>query len=163
MRVPRDTIYRMISDEAGNAALDGLPDAFLGSIVTGVALAVGDDDLRYFGANAQASGGVVGVRVGAFTDNTLVTVEAVYSAQNGASDVTTRVHRRSDLQRLEIAGGTPSVGTDDLAEWPGRFTIRAVYTDGLEITIPMSEANTPQKRNSVWTILTGLRHDLSIQ
>jgi hypothetical protein len=153
----------MILDEVGHDVLSGLPDTFVGSIVTGIALAVGDDDLRYFGANAQSNGGVVGVRVGAFTDDTLVTVEAAFSAQSGGTDVTTRVHRRSDLQRLDITGGTPSTSPDGIADWPGRFTIRAVYNDGLEVIIPMSEANTPHKRNSVWTILSGLRHDLSVR
>ena len=71
-----------------------------------------------------------------------------------------RVPRRSDRQPRETPGAPPATTTDDFVEWPGRFTVRAVYRDGLELIIPMSDANTPQKRNSVWTILSGLRGDL---
>ena len=65
------------------------------------------------------------------------------STENGNSDVVTRVHSRSDLERLEITGGTPSTTTDDFVEWPGRFTVRAVYRDGLEMIIPMSGVMSP--------------------
>ncbi|GIT79798.1 hypothetical protein LLS1_14670 [Leifsonia sp. LS1] len=161
MQLSRDAIGRAVVDEIGEGALDGAPATFLGSIVTGVALAVGESEVRYMGASAVLSDDVIGVRVGAFTDGTVATVEAAYSLQSGTANVTTRVHRRGDLDRLEVIGGTPSLGVDDNADWPGRFTVRASYRDGLELTIPMSEANTPQKRSSVWTILSALREDLA--
>lgn len=161
MQSSRDAIGRMIVEEIGSTALDGVPPAFLGSIVTGVALAVGDSELSYLGASAQSTDEMVRVRVGAFTVGTVTTIEAVYSVASRKTDVRTRVHRRADLERLEISGGVPSIGVDDTAEWPGRFTVRALYRDGLELVIPMSDANTPHKRNSVWTIFTSLREDLS--
>ncbi|MFF2052937.1 hypothetical protein ACFVU2_15160 [Leifsonia sp. NPDC058194] len=161
MQISRDSIGRMISEEIGPTALDGTPPTFLGSIVTGVALAVGESEVTYLGASSQATAEIVRVRVGAFTAGTVTTIEAVFSRLSRNADVTTRVHRRSDLERLEVSGGAPSVGADDTAEWPGRFTVRALYRDGLELVIPMSDANTPHKRNSVWTIFGSLREDLS--
>ncbi|WP_348786486.1 hypothetical protein [Leifsonia sp. NPDC080035] len=160
MQVSRDAIARRIIDEIGADGPDAIGSTMLGAIVTGVALAVGEDDVKYLGAALRRSEQVLSVHVGVFTAGTIVTVEAMLSTQSGQSDVITRVHRRTDLERLEVAGGTPSFQADDLAEWPGRFTVRAVYRDGLELVIPMSEADTPQKRNSVWTILNGLREDL---
>jgi hypothetical protein len=160
MQVTRDTIGRRIVDEIGSDAADALEPAFLGAIVTGVALAVGDSDVKYLGASFRAADDLIGIRVGVFTDGAIVTVEAARAQQSGQSDVTTHVHRRADLERLEITGGTPSIGVDELAEWPGRFTFRALYRDGLEVVIPMSDADTPQRRNAVWSILNGLREDL---
>ncbi|WP_369961982.1 hypothetical protein [Leifsonia sp. EB34] len=159
MQISRDTLGRMLIDEIGSPAADGLQAEFLGAIVTGVALAVGDSDVKYLGASFRAVDDIVGVRVGVFTESTIITVEAA-RARTGESDVITHVHRRADLDRLEITGGTPSLGADEFAEWPGEFTVRALYNDGLELVIPMSDANTPQKRNAVWTILNGLRADL---
>jgi hypothetical protein len=161
MQTSRDSIRRMILEEIGQTALDGVPSTFLGSIVTGVALAVGESELNYLGASSQKKGEMVRVRVGAFTSGTVTTIDAVHSLSTGNTDVSTRVHRRGDLERLEISGGVPSLGSDDTAEWPGRFTVRALYRDGLELIIPMSEANTPHKRSSVWTIFTALREDLA--
>lgn len=161
MQFSRDAIARKIVDEIGADGPDALGTTVMGSIVTGVALAVGDDDdVEYLGASLRRSEEVLAVQVGVFTARTIITVEAMLSTENGNSDIVTRVHSRSDLERLEITGGTPSTTTDDFVEWPGRFTVRAVYRDGLELIIPMSDANTPQKRNSVWTILSGLRGDL---
>jgi hypothetical protein len=161
MQASRDEIGQAILDEIGDDALGGVPATFLGAIVTGVRLAVGESEIRYLGASSQALEDVIGVRVGAFTDGTVTTVEAIFSTRTTTSEVTTRVHRRGDLERLEVAGGTPSLGVEDTVEWPGRFTVRALYRDGLELVIPMSEANTPRKRSSVWTILEGLRADLA--
>jgi len=161
MQISRDTIGRRIADEIGSDALDALDAAFLGSIVTGVALAVGESDVKYLGASLHSTDDLIGVRVGVFTEGAIITVEAARAAGTGQSDVITHVHRRADLERLEITGGTASIGADELADWPGRFTVRALYRDGLEVVIPMSDADTPQKRNSVWTILNGLRDDLA--
>ncbi|WP_426625676.1 hypothetical protein ACPPVW_06345 [Leifsonia sp. McL0607] len=151
----------MILDEVGDAALAGVPESFIGAVVTGAALAIGDDDLRYTGASVQRTEELVRLRFGGFTDSTLTTISADFDLASRHAEVVTRVHRRSDLERLEIRGGTASFGGDDPAEWPGSFAVRAQYRDGLEIVIPMSDANTPKKRNAVWTILAGLRQDLS--
>ncbi|GAA0433127.1 hypothetical protein GCM10009543_30910 [Leifsonia naganoensis] len=161
MQSSRDSIRKMILEEIGASALEGTPSTFLGSIVTGVALAVGESELNYLGASRQVTPEMVRVRVGAFTSGTVTTIDAVHSLTSGSTDVTTRIHRRGDLERLEISGGAPSLGVDDTTEWPGRFTVRALYRDGLELIIPMSEANTAHKRSSVWTIFNALREDLA--
>lgn len=160
MSTSRELIGRMILEELGEA-LDSAPETYLGSVVTGVALAVGDHDIRYVGASNEATSGRLTTRVGVFTESTVVTIDAEYSSSDRQPTVTTQVHRRADLERLEITGGTPSIAHSDDIDWPGPFTVRARYRDGLELVIPMSDANTAQKRNAVWNILNGLRQDLT--
>ncbi|MFJ8896507.1 hypothetical protein ACIRCZ_18125 [Leifsonia sp. NPDC102414] len=155
----RDALHRLISGETGlEAMLDARP-SWYGRLLTGLTLAIGDDQIVYLGAAMEQSELGFTFRVGAFTPDTIAVGEARGGAVGEAS-VTTKLQRRADLVRLEIAGGIPAFDPTEFSEWPGKFRLKATYGSGLELTIPSSVVDTDQKRASLDHILDGLRNDL---
>lgn len=133
------------------------PSVWVDSLLTELAMAVGEEQIVYLGASlGQAVD--TSLRVGVFTDRLLVTAEA-----RGIGDarpvVTTTLHSRRLLERLEITAvsGTAAPGP----EWPSRFRLRAVYASGFEVIVPSSVVDTAAKPASVDRVLMGLRTDLS--
>lgn len=158
LEATRDSLHSLIASETGlEAVLEARPNWY-GRLLTGLTLAIGDDLIVYLGASLEQSELGFTFRVGVFTAETIAVGEARGSAL-GEATVTTKLQRRADLMRIEISGGT-SAFDPSLAEWPGRFRMRAVYGSGLELTIPASVVDTDQKRASLDHILDGLRNDL---
>jgi hypothetical protein len=90
----------------------------------------------------------------------LITAEVSGISTEGHKEIRTIVQARADLVRFEVSGGTSSFDADELDEWPGGFSIRAIYASGLEVIVPSSVVDTNAKRHSVNAVLAGLRSDL---
>lgn len=155
----RDALHHLISRETGLETMMEARPSWYGRLLTGLTLAIGDDQIVYLGAALEQSELGFVFRVGAFTPDMIAVGEARGGAVGEAS-VVTKLQRRTDLVRLEISGGIPAFDPAAFDEWPGRFRMKATYGSGLELTIPSSVVDTPQKRASLDHILDGLRNDL---
>ena len=153
----RQAIGDLLRAETGLAAVMAGNEPWVDEVISGLALAVGEDRIIYLGAAVDDSPERI-LRIGAFTENLLVTTQARILGEPARAGVVTQVQSRRDLLKLELT--STASGPDGSTDWPGRFRIRALYRSGLEVTIPSSVVDTTSKRASVEAILTGLRADL---
>ncbi|MEN0083184.1 MAG: hypothetical protein AAGC66_00315 [Leifsonia sp.] len=152
----REQLSSLLRAETGLQLLFEVPPLWLESVLNGLALAVGDEPIIYLGASLGQAADTT-LRIGVYTDQLLVTAEA-RGLGDARPSISTQVHSRRELVRLDIAGGPSATGP--IEEWPGSFRIRATYSSGLEVTVPSSVVDTPSKRTSVEAVLDGLRADL---
>lgn len=157
LRRVTDAIEELLRAETGLGELLTSAPPWLDQVLSGIALAVGDQKIVYLGASVDRGAETI-LRVGVFTDRLLVISQA-RAVPDARPVVTTQAQSRADLIRLELSCNPPSRNESD--EWPSRFRIRAIYGSGLEVTVPSSVVDTPIKRASVEAVLDGLRDDLS--
>jgi len=120
--------------------------------------AIGDDRIIYLGAASASALSTVTLRVGVFTEHTVVAAEVIDDGTT-AAQVITRVESRADLLRFELSGGTENDNATETS-WPGGFRVRAFYQSGLVVTVPANVVDTEAKRVSVHAVLDGIRADL---
>jgi hypothetical protein len=148
----------LLDEERGLAELlDGAP-GWYPALMRQLELAIGDDRIIYLGASAASALSTVTLRVGVFTDHTVVAAEVIDDGTD-AAQVITRVESRADLLRFELSGGTENDNSTETS-WPGGFRVRAFYQSGLVVTVPANVVDTEAKRVSVHAVLDGIRADL---
>ena len=156
----QERIDALLRAETGLDAVWETPPVWLGLLITGLSLAVGEEEVIYLGASLTSADPDAVLRVGIFTPDILVTAEVNGISAEGHKEIKTMVQARADLARFEVSGGSSSFDPDELDEWPGGFSIRAIYASGLEVIVPSSIVDTNAKRHSVNAVLAGLRADL---
>ncbi|HEV7184914.1 MAG TPA: hypothetical protein VGN33_10505 [Leifsonia sp.] len=156
----QERIDSLLRSETGLLATWDTPPEWLGLLITGLSLAVGEEEIIYLGASFIAPTPDSLLRVGIFTPDMLITAEVSGISTEGHKEIRTVVQARADLVRFEVSGGASSFDADELDEWPGGFSIRAIYASGLEVIVPSSVVDTNAKRHSVNAVLAGLRSDL---
>lgn len=158
MSAIQEKLRALLDEERGlREVLDGKP-AWYSLLLRQLELAVGEQPIIYLGAAAASAPSSVTLRVGIFTDHTVVAAEVVDDNTPGAQ-VVTRVESRSGLLRFELSGGTESDNASP-SSWAGGFRIRAFYQSGLVVTVPANVVDTEAKRVSVQAVLDGIRGDL---
>lgn len=154
----QEQLRGLLDEERGLKELLVTEPTWYPTLIRQLELAVGDDRIIYLGAAAASGLSTVTLRVGIFTDRTVVAAEVTDDGSPGAQ-VVTRVEGRADLLRFELSGGT-EVDNQSESSWPGGFRVRAFYQSGLVVTVPANVIDTEAKRVSVHAVLDGIRSDL---
>ena len=148
----------LLDEERGLRELLDRKPAWYAVLLRQLELAVGDQPIIYLGAATASAPATVTLRVGIFTEHTVVAAEVIDDGTPGAQ-VVTRVEGRSGLLRFELSGGTESDNASPTS-WATGFRIRAYYASGLVVTVPANLVDTEAKRVSVRAVLDGIRGDL---
>ncbi|WP_285115368.1 hypothetical protein [Leifsonia sp. fls2-241-R2A-40a] len=154
----QEQLRALLDEERGLRELLGADPSWYSVLIRQLELAVGDDRIIYLGAAAASALSTVTLRIGIFTDHTVVAAEVIDDGSPDAQ-VITRVESRADLLRFELSGGTESANSSE-DSWQGGFRIRAFYQSGLIVTVPANVVDTEAKRVSVHAVLDGIRADL---
>ena len=158
MSAIQEKLRALHDEERGRREVIDRKPAWFALLLRQLELAVGDQPIIYLGAATASAPSSVTLRVGIFTDHTVVAAEVVDDNTPGAQ-VVTRVESRSGLLRFELSGGTESDNASP-SSWAGGFRIRAFYQSGLVVTVPANIVDTEAKRVSVQAVLDGIRGDL---
>jgi hypothetical protein len=154
----QDQLRELLDGERGLTELLGANPEWYPVLIRQLELAVGDARIIYLGAAIASGLSTVTLRIGIFTEHTVVAAEVIDDGTPGAQ-VVTRVESRSGLLRFELSGGTESDNSSE-SSWQGGFRVRAFYRSGLVVTVPANVVDTEAKRVSVHAVLDGIRADL---
>ncbi|WP_271177531.1 hypothetical protein [Leifsonia poae] len=157
----RDLIDGALRAESGLASLWDPEPAWYEKLLTGVALAVGDDPVAYIDAGLQRDDSTLAFRIVVYTERALVLGTADIPAPGDAARISARLYPRRGLAYINITATGRSISDEDEVEWPGRVTVHVVYGSGIELTMPAGDVGTPEKRARFLRLLDTLRDDLT--
>jgi len=124
MSAIQEKLRALLDEERGLREVIDRKPAWFALLLRQLELAVGDQPIIYLGAATASAPSSVTLRVGIFTDHTVVAAEVVDDNTAGAQ-VVTRVESRSGLLRFELSGGT-ELGGDLTKAFEASGTIEIV-------------------------------------